>query len=497
MTLGRRCGERGRLWVRLLLVAAIVAILSAGIWVWRSPRTQVPTFRSPSAAERSQSEAARRLRAGAAGANLIIIVTDAAAAGHFTSFGYRRNATPNMSRFHEEGVLLTEAYSAGASTKPSIASLFTSQSPDTHGTLSVLSRLTGDGATLAECLKGAGYRTAGFSASPSVSAAFGFSRGFDFFHELFREVGLEPVGPGPRNTGGTPVDGALVLRSALRWIRGHENERFFTYLHFREPHSPYGAPPSFHADFADSESTERGVSALLYDTGLAYVDSLVGKLLKELDARGLLDKSVVVLLADHGEAFGEHGRFGHNSTAYREMMRVPLAFHLPSGCGVAPRRRSEVFSTTDLMPTLLDLFQIPPPETMQGRSRLALLAGEEEETAGFAVSRALGEDRTGGKQKPEEVSYALRVPRYTLLLADRGRRVELYDREADPGELNDIAGERPEVVKKLQAQFAAWADSQRGRPVVLPGGRVFAVVGKESDIDDTTRRQLKSLGYLK
>jgi arylsulfatase A-like enzyme len=242
---------------------------------------------------------------------------------------------------------------------------------------------------------------------------------------------------------------------------------------------------------------KRGVSALLYDTGLAYVDSLVGRLLQELDARGLLDKSVVVLLADHGEAFGEHGRFGHNSTAYREMMRVPLAFHLPSGCGVAPRRRSEVFATTDLMPTLLDLFQIPLPATMQGRSRLALLAGEQEETAGFAVSRALGEDRTGGKQKPEEVSYALRVPRYTLLLADRGRRVELYDREADPGELNDIADERPEVVKKLQAQFAAWADSQRGRPVVLPGGRVFAVVGKESDIDDTTRRQLKSLGYLK
>jgi hypothetical protein len=89
------------------------------------------------------------------------------------------------------------------------------------------------------------------------------------------------------------------------------------------------------------------------------------------------------------------------------------------------------------------------------------------------------------------------VPGYTLVLANRGQRVELYDRSADPGELHDIAAERPDAVRKLRAQFEQWAASQRGRPVVLPGGRVYSAEGKESDLDEATRRQLKTLGYLK
>ncbi len=89
------------------------------------------------------------------------------------------------------------------------------------------------------------------------------------------------------------------------------------------------------------------------------------------------------------------------------------------------------------------------------------------------------------------------MPQYTLILAKQGKQVELYDRKADPAEKRNIAGDRPDLVKQLQAQFATWADTQRGRPVVLPGGRVYAVGGKESDMDETTRRQLKSLGYLR
>lgn len=500
---GPRRGARLRWMVLLAGLAAIV--LAAGVR-FRHARAvhpersrgglQTPTFHVSSSADFSHSPAAQRLRAGAAGANAIIILLDAACADHFTSSGYSRNTTPNIAKFQANSVLFTEAYSAAASTKPSVASLFTAQFPDTHGALALPSRLGPEGATLAECLRGAGYTTAAFSASPSLSASFGYNRGFGYFREIFREAGLEPATAHRRSTGALPVDGALVVGAVVDWVRAHKSERFFAYIHFREPHYPYIVPPSFRAPFLDPK-TGRRPQKILYDASLAYVDSLVGKLLADLDAQGLLDRSVVVLLADHGEAFGEHGRVGHSSTPYIEMTHVPLTIHLPSRCGVVPQRRPEIFCLTDLMPTLLDLLRIAPPKTMQGRTRLVLLAGEKESAPAFAVSRALGEDHTGGKIDYGQVSYALRVPRYTLVLADQGQRVELYDRGVDPGELHDIVAEKPDEVKKLRAQFEDWAASQRGRPVVLPGGQVFSVGGDEAAFDEATRRQLKALGYLR
>jgi len=486
--MGRRVGR----WVACLLVAATGLVLGIRWHLLRGRQT--PVFQSPAASRRPSSPAVERLRAGAAGANVIIILMDAAAAGHFTSYGYALNTTPNLATFLDRSALLTEAYATGASTKPSVASLFTSQFPDTHGAVGVPSRLTRGSATLAECLKGAGYLTAAFSASASVSVSFGYGRGFSSFHEVFRDVGVEPTGLHPRHGPPQSVSGALVLASVSRWLKEHYNQRLFAYIHFLEPHRPNNAPESFRQRFL---AQRRGLGPKVeYDASLAYVDSLVGKLLGEMRASGLLDRSVVVVLADHGEAFGEHGRTGHSSTVYREMVRVPLAFHLPRRCGAQPRRRSEVFCLTDLMPTLLDLLRIAPPKTMQGRSRLGLLAGEQEGEPSFAVSRAIGSDTTGGQKDPTQVSYALRVPRYTLLLAEMGRRVELYDRDQDPQEQHNLAKDRQDLVGKLQAQFAAWAATQRGRPVVLPGGRVFAAEGKVSDMDEQTRRQLKSLGYL-
>jgi arylsulfatase A-like enzyme len=492
--MGSRRGVRPRTWV-IGLLPVVAAALAVSIWFSRSRGLQTPVFHLASSGELSHSPAAERLRAGAAGANLIIILLDAARADHFTSFGYTRDTTPNLARFFDDSVLFTEAYPAGASTRPSVASLFTSQFPDTHGALARDWPMPREGATLAECMSAAGYATVAFSASPTVSLAFGYGRGFASFREVFRDAGLPAAGLPHHRVGA--VDGALVLEATRKWLRAHRDERFFAYLHFLEPHFPYGAPGDFRAAFARPGPKNYGRSEVAYDWGLAYVDSLIAQLLKELDALGLLDRSVVVAMSDHGEGFGEHGFRGHGNAVYGEIVHVPLAFHLPTRCEARPRRMSEVFCLTDVMPTLLDLLGIPPPKTMQGRSRLGLLAGEHEERPGFAVTRAAGTDMSGGVSDAGQVSYALRVPRYTLILADRGRRVELYDRQADPSEQHDIAGQRPALAQQLHRQFEAWASAQRGRPVVLPGGRVFAYRGRKAAIDEETRRQLKALGYLK
>lgn len=491
-------GGRGGRWRDRRLkwgLSALLLALAFGYWFVNSRGFQDPIFQPLEENGASRSAAVKRLQAGAADANAIIILTDAAAADRFTSFGYPRATTPNMGRFHDESVLFTEAYSTAASTKPSVTSLFTGQFPDTHGTICVASRFTSEAATLSECLAKAGYATAAITASPSVAASFGFDRGFRHFHEVFREAGLEAAGHLPRATGGQVVDGAMVLKAAVDWLKAHKDEKLFVYLHFREPHSPYTAPEYFTKRFV-GDQPRRG-SKPYYEASLGYVDSLVGGLLHELKALGLLDKSVIVLMADHGEAFGEHDRFGHGSTPYIEMAHIPVAFHLPARSQARPQRREELFSTVDIMPTLLDLLQVAPSPTMQGRSRLPLLAGEKEAASGFAVTRALGEDLSGGRSDYGQVSYALRVPRYTLVLGRQGKQVELYDRKSDPSEQRNLAREQPELTRQLEAQFGEWARTQRGRPVVLPGGRVYAVGGKESDMDETTRRQLKSLGYLK
>jgi arylsulfatase A-like enzyme len=467
----------------LLLLLAAAALLGC------SDGLQTPRFSRPAESEAPDTPAVRLLRAGAADANLIIIVADAARADHFSAFGYERNTTPHLDEFFRQATLFSEAYAPAADTKASIASLFTAQYPDTHGVVGRSVGLGPDaGATLAECMRAAGRITVVFSANPYLCAPYGFARGFDSFEEVFRQADLQPMGAGR-------VDGALLLTAATGWLRAHQDKRFFAYLHFLEPHAPYTPPPAYR-DRLDDRGLPQGADDMLdYDANLAYVDDLIGRFLAELDRLDLLDKSVVVFLSDHGEAFGEHGAYHHERVTYQEMIHVPVAFRLPASCRAPHQTRPEVFSHTDVLPTLLDLFQLPPPDTMQGRSRLRLLAGGDEPEPAFAVSRARGDDDTGGVKRPDLVNYAFRVPQYTVIVT-AGDHVELYDRATDPPELHDLAKQETKVIKHLHRQFQSWGATQRARPAVLPGGTVFVPDTKRVVVDEKTRQQLRNLGYL-
>jgi arylsulfatase A-like enzyme len=476
-------------------VALVVCLLTgAGALGGCASATRPPKFRVATAEDRSSSAAAERLRAGAQNANLIIIMLDAARPDHYGFFGYERNTTPHEDKLLSSSVVFSEAYATASNTNTSTASLYTSQFPDTHGVVGVMTPLTEEAPTLSECMKGAGCRTAAFIANAAVSDCFGFARGFDEYNHVARQA--KKLAPGLA-IGKGRVDARLMLENAIPWFKEHEEERFFAFLHFLEPHDPYTPPLPYSEMFFDEPSAWRNRTMTMYDGNLAYVDHMLGKMFGELDDTGLLDKSVIVLLADHGEAFGEHGHWAHESTVYQEMIRVPLAFHLPPECGAAAQVRSEVICLTDVMPTLLDLFGIEPPKTMQGRSRLALLAGESETEPGLAVSRARGNDKTGGRKRPFALSYALTVPGYTLILAEEGKRVELYDRQEDPTQQEDVAADRPDLLAELRLQFQEWVDTQRVTPVVLPGGRVYTSSTREVELDEVTRKQLEALGYLK
>jgi len=376
------------------------------------------------------------MQAGAESANLIIVLIDAARADHFGAFGYERDTTPNADRLFARSVVFGEAYAQAPNTKASIASLFTSQFPDTHGVIGMHVAVPSDVPTLAELLNQSGFHTAAFSANPFLSSDFGFARGFDEFYEVFREVGLVP-----NRLGCVPAD--LMVEKAVPWFREHSKQRFFAYLHFLEPHKPYAPPPPFNTRYGGNSEIARLTA--LYDGNLAYVDDAVGRLLKEIQDMGLFENSVVVFLADHGEALGEHGHFGHVECVYEPTIRI----------------RGE--------------------EGLKGR---------------YAVSRSRGTDTTGGARNAREVIYAVTARHHTLIVGDLGNRIELYDREADPEQLNNIAEERADLVAELQGRFEEWAEGQRGRPVVLPGGKAFVSHAPRVEMGEQMRKQLEALGYL-
>ena len=443
---------------------------------------------SAPASRLSSGPGADRVRVGARGANLIIVVLDAARADHFGAYGYQRDTTPNADALFADSIVFEEAYCLAPNTKASVASLFTAQFPDTHGVVGMFVALSPEVPTLAEVLKENGFRTVCFSANPFLSLEFGFERGFDEFHEIFRQVNLKA-----NELGQVPAE--LLGQAATSWFQEHGEERFFAYLHFLEPHNPYAPPEPFADRYRGDTRHETLIAA--YDGNLAYVDTVVGEVLSALERLGLVENSVIVLMSDHGEAFGEHGRFYHADTVYQETARVPLAVRLPSACGAKPESRSEIIPIVDLMPTMLDLLGVAFPASMQGRNRLGLLAGEEEAEPFYAVSRSRGRDGTGGVERPEEVVYALTTPQYTLMLGNKGKRVELYDRESDPGQRRNIASERQEVTATLRGQFEDWAKMQRARPVVLRGGEVLVSEERRAEPSDRTKEHLKALGYLK
>jgi arylsulfatase A-like enzyme len=474
---------------------ALTAMMLAAVLVAGCARGRhAPKFQPPPAKEKHASAAAQQLRAGARGANLIVIVFDAARADHFGAYGYRWPTTPNVDKLLAGSVVFDQAYCTASNTKASITSFLTSQFPDTHGTLTTHWMMNAEAGTLSESLRKAGYRTASFIANPVLAACFGFDRGFDDFDEVFRKADRHPLKPLDWGN----VDASLVAEDVTAWLDEHQHERFFTYIHFLEPHGPYDATEEFRRRVMGPGRKEKlDDLPVRYDGRLAYVDSQVGRVLAKIDALGLQEKSVIIFMADHGEALGERGVTGHGKYGYVEMARVPLGIRLPEACGAAPARRSEIISLTDLMPTLADLLQFAPPETMQGRSRLRLLAGEEETEPAFAVTRGRGEDDTGGMEDITQVCYGFRTPGYTLALGDQGRQVELYEWETDPEENHDLASQERRVVKRMRRQFVAWAGTQRNRPVVLRGGKLPTPPSKAPEVDEKTRKRLRALGYLK
>ena len=286
---------------------------------------------------------ADELRKALDGANVVLIILDAARARQFGAYAYGRPTTPEIDRIAAEGVVFEKAFTPAVYTLGAMSSVWTSQYPDRHhGDVSFSSPLPKDRLTLADVLSGQGILTAGFVANPIAGGFNRFDRGFREFRELWQELGS---------------NGSVFQQAVPGWLAKNKARRFFAYLHFREPHFPYDPDPPFDTRFGPEgpipkaarrdmawvtdvnqgrrvlTPEEREHLVRLYDGNLAFADQQVGALRRALEAEGLWEKSVVIVTADHGEELLEHAWIGHNVQLYEPSVRVPLIVRFPSGAG--------------------------------------------------------------------------------------------------------------------------------------------------------------------
>ena len=489
----------GRRW-RLSMSAAalLLAVLLQGGWLvvgealkrWREDARPLPHAGSP---------------------NVLLIVLDTVRADHLSVYGYRRPTTPNLEALARRGIRFDRARASAPWTLPSHATLFTGRWPHEVG-WRWLHPMRGDVATLAEQLGTLGYATAGFVGNTFYCGYdSGLDRGFTQYQdhrldwiEALRTVhligltlrtvtSLAPALPGVnvggagilRFTTGEKKDSGVINREFLGWLsRAPASRRpFFAFLNYIDAHAPYTLPagipyrfrkgPMAVADYQFLESGwQRADRAKLprpahdlaidaYDSCLASIDDRLGELFGELERRGVLDRTVVVVTADHGEGFGEHGLFDHGDSLYRPEIRVPLLISLPSG-QARGRVVDRFVSLRDIPATILGLVGTGDKSPLPGRSlaRLWRIPPGSGARIGDGDDPVLSELMAPNPADPNHGrSPAKRGPLISLAEGDfvyiRNQldgKEQLFDEREDPRELTDRSGSEParEVLRRFR-----------------------------------------------
>jgi arylsulfatase A-like enzyme len=410
--------------------------------------------------------------------NVLFVLIDTLRADRLGSYGYERDTSPVLDRLAGAGVRFARHLAQSSWTKSSMASLWTGLYPARSG-ITRYDDVIPDAARLpAEILKQAGFQTAGIYRNGWVAPTFGFEQGFD----VYMRPAPRPLPPRVRlenptiKERGTDED---AVTAALEFLRVYGGERWFLYLHLMDVHEY----------LYDEETALFGGSySDIYDNSIRWVDRVIGVLMDHLAEGGYAEKTLVVILADHGEAFRERGFEGHARKVYRETTEVPFflvfPFRLEPGVVVDTRTRN-----VDVWPTLLDLLGLEAPAGMDGRSRVpALLARARGETPpgpdGTAVAHL--DQNWGQRNREPRPTVAVTDGAFRYVRVEQGRRrvEQLFDARSDPRELEDRAEEDPEALARLRKLADAYLES------VPPWGEV-----PKRELDELELNQLRALGY--
>ena len=397
--------------------------------------------------------------------NILLITLDTMRADRIGAYGYKLAETPNLDRLAREGVRFADATSQAPLTAPAHAALMTGQYPGRLGIKNNGSTPIPDGTvTLAERLTAAGYRTGAFIGAFVLDRAYGFGQGFEVFDAAFEDFRQAIKGQVQRPA-------AQVVDPALAWIKGiPSGSPFFAWVHLYDAHTPYAAPAPYGAKFKDRP----------YDGEVAYVDAQVGRLLDALSASGAADRTIVVVIGDHGEALGDHGEEDHGIFLYEAVMRIPWIVTVPSWLTrqAAGQIVREQVRSIDLMPTLVDLAGLSGGEGLDGASLADVIRGGARRDAPPSYSESWYPQLHFGWSRLR----ALRVGEWKYIDAPRP---ELYDLRTDPAERKNVIGTRGSVAARMASELDAIEKSF---------GPAATAAAPQPDPETIAR--LRSLGYI-
>lgn len=477
--------------VEVRLVADSSVPFSQASVIWKKLTLRLP---EPVVAEEKQKRAPIRITDRLR--NVVIIVNDAFRADLLGTIGDGSH-TPNMTALSKESIVFNQAIAAAPYTVASVSSLFSGLIPDAHGVRRGRDTFPEHLDTMAKAFVRKDYYTLVMAGLPFIKRKFGITR--DCEKEVYlrseenREAGISTM----------ELD---TIKQSIAEAKA-SGKPVFIYTHLLPPHWPYSPPPPFgdltnhdgkkedrlrrkiRQDLSNGRINQDSPEMLehreAYLRNLEYADYVTNEMIAYLKEYDLYDDTLLIIGADHGEAFGEHNSLGHSSTVYDSMIHVPLVVHYP---GVEPRIVDQHVGLIDLYPTIAELLSLEVQNPhIQGRSLAPLFTGDDQEPVDYYYSRAV--DYTTGL-KIDKVEHVLIRTRFTL----RGERYkyifndwdeELYDIIDDPLELNNIAGMMPATVTALrQRGFALISYSQS-----------IKIGSEEADIGED-EEELKNLGYL-
>ena len=392
--------------------------------------------------------------------NVLLISIDTCRADYLGCYGYRDATTPNIDAVARESIVFENVISPVPLTLPAHASMLTGTIPPYHSVHDNFAYWLDDShVTLAEILKGHGFATGAVVSAFVLDSKFGTGQGFDSYHHDF---GKEPAGGRADERKGQETSSL-----AVQWLEKHKSDRFFLFVHYYDPHSPYLPPEPFASRFSDN----------LYAGEIAYTDYCIEQVIKKLKELGLFDSTLLVITSDHGEMLGEHGEEGHGYFIYQSAIKVPLIIKIPGEN--KPKEIKEVVGLVDIVPTICRLVGVQPPLESRGIDLSAYFA-------------------QGGPSSEERHIYAesLLGTKYNVnsllgLVTNRWKyiqttRPELYDIVEDPQESNNLIDKQPQRAHLMREQLQEILDQtidENQSP-------------SEAKLDSESINRLESLGYV-
>jgi arylsulfatase A-like enzyme len=411
--------------------------------------------------------------------DIFIFLLDGCQAQHLKLYGYSRNTAPRISEFAKDSLVFKQAFCNGSYTPAAVGSIFTGLYPDRHQISGIFDMLNKKIVTLPQFLKNKGYTTAVFTANAHISNRSGFVRGVDHYQQFLQVYRFG--------------QSRKLVDAFADWVQSSPIPRF-SYLHFMEPHFPIVPPPPFQNQYKkiirqkkdlvirqisqnDKSYSREEVQDVIddYDSCINYVDSLFGQAIDFLKKSKRYDESLIILLADHGEACYEHGVWGHGHNAYAETTHVPLVIKFPVSCELKGETGSLV-QTGAIFPTLYKIltdqdgpFDIP--------SFTTILAGSQPKAGGMVVTQGFKDTQI----------YAIAWSHWYYIYDLKRNREDLYDLHNEP--FLSQALSQNDLASFLRLRFLGWYR-------MIQSKAQAAVKASSKSLSQEELDQLKSLGYL-